>query len=98
MSLALAVSLGFLFGFVVGHFVAVPVGSMAWGGWLYYDHQQHPRPPLEDNLGTFGQIEIGLATQEKRTSAATRAFEFAAGAQGASGKSRNRARNQSRSR
>jgi hypothetical protein len=36
-------------------------------------------------LSYLGQIEIGLASQEKRTSAASRAFEFSAGAQGASG-------------
>ena len=51
MSLELALLLGFVFGFVVGHFVAVPVGALGWGGWLYYDDHQHPeRPRLEGTL------------------------------------------------
>jgi hypothetical protein len=62
MILGLAVLFAFLFGFMVGHFVAVPVGAMAWGGWLYYDHQHHPeRPGLPDNLGTFVVIVLVAA-------------------------------------
>jgi hypothetical protein len=35
---------------------------MAWGGWLYYDHQHHPeRPGLPDNLGTFVVIVLVAA-------------------------------------
>jgi hypothetical protein len=60
----LAVLLGFLFGFAVGHFVAVPVGGLAWGGWLYYDDRRHPqRPELEGDLGTFVVIVyVGTVT------------------------------------
>jgi hypothetical protein len=51
MNFGLVLLLSFVFGFVVGHFVAVPVGAMAWGGWLYYDDHQHPhRPRLEGTL------------------------------------------------
>ena len=51
MSFELALLLGFVFGFVAGHFIAVPVGAIAWGGWLYYDDHQHPeRPRLEGTL------------------------------------------------
>jgi hypothetical protein len=43
--------IGAAFGFVVGHWVAVPAGAGAWAGWLYYDDSQHPeRPRLEGNL------------------------------------------------
>jgi hypothetical protein len=60
----LAVVLGFLFGFAIGHLVAVPVGGLAWGGWLYYNDHEHPeRPELEDDLGTFVVIVyVGMVT------------------------------------